>query len=610
MRMRINWETPPGGSLPRQAGLGAGCVSWDSHAKQFAQRALLVISLLALAANAASARTLTIQKFHSEVTITPDGVVDVVETIQAHFAGTWNGLYRTIPIEYTTAQGLNFSLFVDVASIADNTGGSLKYDTTRSGGYLKLKIYVPDATDVTRTIVVHYKVSDALRFFEDHDELYWNVTGNDWDMPIEGASADIVLPTGVTGLRALAFTGSYGSRSQDAKIEKNANRVDIEMTRTLEFHEGLTVVIGWDKGFVREATAGEKFVRFLRSNWVLTIPFITFLIMFWIWWTHGRDPRRNPIAVKYDAPDDLTPGEVGTLVDCSAEMRDVTATLVDMGVRGYITIEQKEDKHLMGLTSSKTYTFHLKKPMSDWKGLKSHELSLLAALFANGVLESVDLAALQNHFYKDLPAIKDGMLDSMLEHGYFLHRPDNVRGGWMAAGLIGGVILTAVGNGVAAALGMAQIPFIVAGIATGLVMVVFGYFMPARTDKGERALEGALGFEDFLQHVESDRMERLVKTPEMFEKYLPFAMALGVEKKWVSAFGDICKQPPSWYQGGMYGPNFYPIMFINDMHMMSMQASAAMVSAPRSASGGSGFGGGGGGGFSGGGFGGGGGGGF
>jgi uncharacterized membrane protein YgcG len=130
------------------------------------------------------------------------------------------------------------------------------------------------------------------------------------------------------------------------------------------------------------------------------------------------------------------------------------------------------------------------------------------------------------------------------------------------------------------------------------------------TSKGEQALEDALGFEDFLQHVESDRIERLQKTPELFEKFLPFAMALGVEKKWAGKFSDIYKQPPSWYQGGMYGPNFLVFGFMDDLNRLSVQASAAMISAPRSVSSGSGFGGGGGGGFSGGGFGGGGGGGF
>src|SRR5262249_61267698 len=114
--------------------------------------------------------------------------------------------------------------------------------------------------------------------------------------------------------------------------------------------------------------------------------------------------------------------------------------------------------------------------------------------------------------------------------------------------------------------------------------------MPARTIGGTRALEGVLGFEDFLAHVESDRFNRMIKTPEMFEKFLPFAMALGVEKNWSKAFQNIYTQPPSWYQGG-YGPSFYPYLFVNNLNSMSTQASSIMTSAPRS-SGGSGFGGG------------------
>ena len=125
-----------------------------------------------------------------------------------------------------------------------------------------------------------------------------------------------------------------------------------------------------------------------------------------------------------------------------------------------------------------------------------------------------------------------------------------------------------------------------------------------------RALEGILGFEDFLVHVESDRFNKMIKTPEMFEKFLPFAMALGVEKNWSKAFQGILKEPPNWYRGSSFGPNFYAMSFVNDLSYMSTRASSALTSAPRS-SGGSAFGGGGGGGgFSGGGFGGGGGGGF
>ena len=156
-------------------------------------------------------------------------------------------------------------------------------------------------------------------------------------------------------------------------------------------------------------------------------------------------------------------------------------------------------------------------------------------------------------------------------------------------------------------LGQQPTAFVIAGILSGLIICAFGWFMPAHTEQGTRALEKVLGFEDFLVHVESDRFNRMIKTPEMFEKFLPFAMALGVEKNWSKAFQGILTQPPSWYRGSSFGPNFYPIGFVGDLNTMSSRASSVMTSAPRS-SGGSGFGGGGG--SSGGGFGGGGGGGF
>jgi hypothetical protein len=570
-------------------------------------RGALALFLILSAAGAALARTLTIQSFKAEVIVMPDGTVDVTETIVAHFAGTWNGLYRTVPIEYETPQHLNYSLFLTPISATDDTGNNLKYETSSAKGYLKFKIYVPGATDVTRTIVLHYRVSDALRFFEDHDELYWNITGNDWDVPIQSASAEIALPGGTTGAHALAFTGSYGSQSQDARVETSGTLIRVQMERELSFREGVTVVAGWDKGFVREPSSSEYVWRFMRSNWPLFIPFFVFFGMFYVWFTRGRDPRRRAIAVQYEPPDGLSPGELGTLVDNTAAMRDVMATLVDLAVRGYLTIEEKQTEHMMGLFSNKTYTFHLKKPLSDWAGLKPHELQLLAGIFTNGVIPDVSLSDLQNSFYKNLPPIKNAMLDSLMEHHYYLHRPDNVRGVWIGIGFVTGALMIFGGNALASMSGMSVAPFAISAVVTGAIICGFGLVMRAHTSEGLRAVEAALGFEDFLQHVEVDRINRMEKTPALFEKFLPYAMALGIEKKWVSAFGDICKTPPQWYQGGVYGSNFYMMGFVHDLNAMSVQASAAMASAPRSAGGGSGFGGGGG---SGGGFGGGGGGGF
>ena len=159
-------------------------------------------------------------------------------------------------------------------------------------------------------------------------------------------------------------------------------------------------------------------------------------------------------------------------------------------------------------------------------------------------------------------------------------------------------------KGVAGTLGMQPAPFIVAAILSGGIVCGFGLIMPARTAKGAEALEGVLGFEEFLGRVEADRFERMVKTPQLFEKYLPFAMALGVEHRWAKAFEGIVQNPPTWYQG-TDGRMFNAIYFVNSIGSMTQYASAAFVSAPRASSSSSGWSGGfSGGGFSGGGFGG------
>jgi uncharacterized membrane protein len=392
-------------------------------------------------------------------------------------------------------------------------------------------------------------------------------------------------------------------------VEVVGNGVEVRTRDPLRYHEGLTVAVAFDKGFVHEPTAFDKLSLFLRSNWPLGLPFITFAIMFYLWWTRGRDPRLRPIAAQYEPPDQLTPGEAGTLVDNSADMRDITSSIVDLAVRGYMVIEEHQKDRMLGLVHDKDYNFVLKKERSEWGTLKPHEQVLLNGFFTMGTVgESVSMSNLENRFYKNLPDIKSRIFESLVTHGYYRRRPDSVRASYIGIGVVIGLLSIWGGTGIASSMGMAPLPFIIAGVLSAVIICGFGWFMPAHTEQGARALEGVLGFEDFLNHVESDRFNRTIKTPQMFEKFLPFAMALGVEKNWSKAFQGIMTQPPDWYRGS-YGPNFYPMMFTNDLSAMSSRASSVMASAPRS-SGGSGFGGGGGGGFSGGGFGGGGGGGF
>jgi uncharacterized membrane protein len=575
-----------------------------SRARILGLLALILFLALALVfAPYAAAREYHVKDFNEQVAVNADGTVEVTEIIEVRFVGAYHGIYRTIPVEYETPQHLNYSLLLEPLSVTDDDAHPLKYEQTRQGRYFRFKITVPNAENATRTVILRYRILNALRFFEDHQELYWNVTGDEWDAPIESASAHIELPAGTTGIRAVAYTGVFGSRAQDADVQISGNKIGIHTNHPLDFHQGLTAVVGWDIGFVQQPGAGARVLFFLRSNWPLFIPIGAFAVMLWLWWTRGRDPERDAITVQYEPPDKLTPAECGTLVDNEAAMRDITATLVDLAVKGYLTIEQKNEEHLLGLSHSKEYIFHLKQPATQWTTARPHELEMLSALFDDGATTEVKMSDLQNHFYTHLPAIRNRIFDALMADGYYLHRPDTVRQAYVGTGFVIGVLIFALSSALATATGVARLTWVIAGVATGAVICIFGWFMPARTLAGARTYARVLGFEDFLGRVESNRMERLVTTPELFEKFLPYAMALHVEKKWMQAFAGITMQPPQWYQGP-YGSGFQPYLLVNDLNYMSAQAGTVMASSPRSSSGGSGFGGGGG---SGGGFGGGGG---
>jgi uncharacterized membrane protein len=565
--------------------------------------AVALLLVLALPLSARERRLLT---FYSNINVLADSTVDVTENITFQFiGGPWQGIYRTIPVEYVGPSGLNYSLFVDVKRVFDENGSNLKFESSRERQYLKLRIFIPDADNSTRTVSIEYVVSDALRFFEEHNEFYWNITGDEWPIPIGEAGAHITFPDGTSDIRANVFTGAYRATGRNAAAEINGTAVKVRTTAPLGMHEGLTVAVAFDKGTVLEPSSFSRFLLYLRSNWAFGIPLAVFPLMFWCWWTRGRDPRLRPIAAQYEPPDKLTPGEVGTLIDNSVDMRDITASIVDLAVRGYLVIEEQKKDQLLGLTHSEEYVFHLKKSQAEWVSLKPHEQELLSGLFASGNAgDRVSLADLHNRFYQNISGIKNKIFSSLIGLGYYARRPDSVRASYILLGIVVGFIVFGAGSWFSQHFGMAPLPFILASVLTGAIICAFGWFMPTRTQAGARALEQTLGFEDFLNHVEADRFNRMIKTPEMFEKFLPFAMALGVEKNWSKAFQDIYTQPPQWYQGGSYGSGFYPYLFVNNLNTMTLQAGNVMASAPRSSEG-SGFAAGGG--FSGGGFGGGGG---
>jgi hypothetical protein len=554
------------------------------------RRLALLLALLCSAAPASAQRSLAIRHFDAGIVVNRDGTVDVTETITAQFSGTWNGIYRTVPVDYHTPQGFNWTLRLADVSATDGDGAPLRVEQFRERHYLKFKLWVPGAENATRTVIFRYRALNGLRFFEDHDELYWNLTGDEWDVPIEAATARIELPAAATNVRAIAFNGAYGSTARDAEVITEGTVVRISMPHPLGFHEGLTGVVGWDKGAVVEPTATDKAAGFLAANWPLAIPVPVFFGMLLLWRRVGRDPEERPVSAQYEPPLGLTPAEAGTLLDESVDMRDITATLVDLAVGGHLRIEESEKPELFGLISTTDYTFRKLDPPAGARPLEAHEQSVLDGIFDVGV-RLVPLSELDNEFYKHLPGIRDSVYDRLVRRGLYRSRPDHVKAKWVGGGVALGALIAMAGAAFAARLNMTPLPFVIGGFLTTAIVALFGRVMPARTVAGARAYEGTLGFEDFLHRVESDRFARVIKTPEMFERFLPYAMAFGVEKKWAGAFRDIVREPPSWYVGGNPA-GFNTGGFTTRLGALSSHAASAMSSSPRS-SGGSGFGGGG-----------------
>lgn len=641
--------------------------------------------LLALAAPAAAQyeqtdSSIVIRSFDTELLVQPDGDVEVTEAIRFHFSGQWRGILRDLHLRHNTAQGEKRKLDVELIGATDGAGKPLRWEEEGDDSWTRrMRIFIPGAHNAERTVIIRYRVANAIRFYfahdsvpaggprwawcrwkwcppgepidarPDFDELYWNATGNAWDMPIEQARARIVLPPAVRPIRWAAYTGSTGSTAGEADVAVDSARgiVTFTLRRPLAAYEGMTVAVGWPAGAIEDRpTASEiRRARALRL-WPLALPFFFFALALRTWRRRGRDPEEQAVVVGYEPPEGITPAEAGTLVDHKAELRDVISTLVDLAVRGYVGIEEREEKKLLGLITSTDYVFHQRKPREEWAPLLAHEERFLAGLFSTATgaglpwedvratysearraheagremdadeialrlardgghgTVSVRLSELQNRFYTSLPGIRDGIYDNLIRRGYYIKRPDKVKGTWIGLAIVV-LVLGLVGAGFAAEEGLAWMAawaLAVGTVASTLVLILFGMVMPARTEKGARAREAALGFREFLSRVESDRYRRMVTSPEMFERYLPYAMAFGVEDRWAAAFDDLYRDPPDWYSGGGYN-GFRASNFTSRMSSMSTSAGSTMSSSPSSSgsggggSSGGGSGGGGGSGF-------------
>jgi hypothetical protein len=536
----------------------------------------------------------------------------VSEKITLAFVGEWHGIHRTIPVEYPGADGSNYSLFLKIVRVTDESGSKLKYDSSKHGAYRDLKIYIPGAVDTSRVVNIDYKVRNGVRFFgsnsnDSYAEFYWNVTGNDWPVPIDHVSAFVTLPeTAAGGIRAQAFTGAYGSKQSDATAEVDGANVTVETTRPLPMRGGATIDIYIPQGVINAPSAITKLMWFLGSNPILFLPLFTLAVMFALWHSVGRDPDPGvSVAPQYEPPKGICPAEAGTLVDDTVHPRDITSTIVDLAVRGYIKIEEKVDTFLV--FHHKDYLFHLLKPREQWAtDLTPHERVMLENIFLEGA--ETQLSSLKNRFYAVIPVVREDIMSSLKSKGIYMLDPESANGYSIAAGVAIALLVVAV-----QVLGWMDlfnsIPLLIGSVLISVVIWwLFARQMTAKTVAGARTRVAVLGFEEFMNRVDADRIKRM--PPDTFEKFLPYAMALGVEHHWAQAFDGIVKDPPSWYVSPNGCSGFSPLFFSSSMHSMASDMHQVFVSTPRSSSTGSGFGsdgGSSGGGFSGGGFGGGGG---
>ncbi len=539
--------------------------------------AALALLLLALPARAEVIRSLDVS-----VRLADAYDFEVEERIRWDFEGAQrHGIYREIPVRYRRPYLPDTRMRVDVESVTDENGVPWQWRASSRGSSLEIRIGNPQVTlSGVREYRIRYRVGRGLLYFDDHDELYWNATGNEWKIPVEAASATVELPSGTAAAvaRHTCFAGPAGSTLADCRETSDGSSLRFEAARALPPGSGLTVVVGLPKGFLPEPSPLRRLLTrtgdFL-SPWLL-LPLGALAFMLRQWRTHGRDPgARDALPVRYEPPAGLTPAEVGTVVDESADTLDLTATILDLAVRGLLRIEEVEGTGFLFLSKR---DYRLQRTGASETGLKEHERLLLGAVFAAG--PTVLLSDLKNKFHESIPGIRRALYKELSGEGaYFPTSPEQVRTNYRLAG----IAVAALGL---LAIWAEQSPLAIGcPLAAGAIVLGFSGAMPRRTEKGRRARDEILGFREFVRRVDADRLDRTGgKTAGRFEKVLPHAVVLGVADRWATVFAGIYTQPPGWYHSDRYGSGFSADDFVSDVGRSLSTMGETFTSQPGSGS--------------------------
>lgn len=511
-----------------------------------------------------------INQFKSDISINKDGTINVKEEVDYDFGSEYrHGIYRDIPYLKTNKDGKKYIMILKIIDVKDQTGNEYKYTLSKINEKIHLKIGDPDQTITgTHIYIIDYKVSGVLTYFSDHDELYWNVSGNDWTVPINQIATTVTLPSNVVSekVRLQCYTGASGITASDCVRSYDLGRADFNTSRAFGAGEGLTVVVSFPKGLVSvlepqlftpfwEAWYG-RVLKTLITLVLIVVSLLWYLVYpVWIvikWYKYGRDPKvGGPITAWFDPPKtesgrSLTPAETGTLIDERAQLKDVCAMIVDLARRGYFKIEEKKKKdfYLVRRSSGKSEG-----------GLLPFEQTMFS-----GIFDTEDEVRLKDkQLFTTVEKVKSQLYNQLVKGKFFPKNPQSIRNFY--------TFITV----------MSMLTF---NLPLFLISLIFGRAMPAKTTDGARAANVAKSLRNFLSSQER-QLKFQAEKQLFFEKLLPFAVAFGVEKIWAERFKDIDLKQPDWYTGYQTG-QFNSVIFANSLN--SSFTSFASAATPVSSS--------------------------
>lgn len=546
----------------------------------------------------------SILNFDSSYIIKPSSNVLVKETIEYDFGSDLrHGIFRDIPYIYTNDFGDRYVITINVKGVSDLNGTPYKYSISKQGDNVQLKIGDPNKKITGKNVyVIEYEVEGGISYYSDHDEFSWNVNGFGWNVPIQIVRSAVLLDSPNGGFdNAVCFTGFEGSKESNCRVVYKNNFADFSGNGSLAPGQNMTIAVSFPKGLVDEvapvlykgssgSSGGDSFFENAFFTFLILFNVLFPFVLLVIWLFLGRDPKINrTILREYDPPKtpdgkrDLTPMEVGAIVDEVINPRDISAEIVNLAILKYVKIVERKEKSFL-FNNKKIYFARGEAYNSDseLKNLTSHQKRIIQGLDIDSNEES-SLDDIKLSFSTKVKNINDDLYESLTGEEYFRSNPEKLRK--LLYGLAIGLIFFFQ-------------------IIPAISLIIFSKYLPRKTVKGALAKNHALGLKKFLVSQER-QFEFQEKNLYLFEKLLPYAISFGVAKTWAEKFKDISNYQTDWYQSS--DPNVFTTMvLINSLQKDLSVIQTAYAATSTSSSGGfsSSFGGGG---FSGGGFGGGGG---